>query len=321
MARGWVKVLRGTAIWTGRVLLGFVAMLTLAVGFGTPAEDAQKLRVFNESVGKWQKNPDFRKVQVEYVDQGSDSMRTHFAFCETTKGIMFLRSLPGLPDHLKVNDTSLNHYINFTRGPLSAYMHLTTEQGMDDTLKMLKDLGAKTDPTDADIREFLHQYKMHNPVVDDAGACASVRSLLRDVDPGRGFVVKDNVAAKLRPHIVAVATSLGYPTNPADMTPAQQMRVWTLLDAEVKETDYELWRTKQVNDWLNGVWAQVYGTMYASVIGPSLTVREVSRIAGPLMVIALAGLMVHRKRRKLGVEETGLPGQLAMEGGKPDGEA
>ena len=90
--------------------------------------------------------------------------------------MIFLRSLPGLPEHLRVNDTSYAHYTNFTRGPLSAYMHLTREQGLADTLKMLKELGAKDAPTDDDVREFLRQYKLHYAVVTDAGAVASVRA-------------------------------------------------------------------------------------------------------------------------------------------------
>src|SRR3954467_406872 len=109
---GWVK---STGVWTGRVLLSVIILFAIGMGFGTSSADAERMRLFADSVERWQHNPDFRKVQIEYVEQGSDAMRTTTCFVGTTKGIMWLRSLPGLPPHLKVNDTSYNHYVNFTR--------------------------------------------------------------------------------------------------------------------------------------------------------------------------------------------------------------
>src|SRR6266550_5370301 len=105
-------------IWSARVLLSLVILFALAIGFGTGGADAEKMRLFADAVDRWQHNPDFREVQVEYVEMGSDAMRTRACFINTTKGIMWLRSLSGLPEHLRVNDTSLAHYNDFTRGPL-----------------------------------------------------------------------------------------------------------------------------------------------------------------------------------------------------------
>src|SRR4051812_8580939 len=166
---GFVRgVKRWTAVvgkWGARFTLAVLIVLLMAVGFGTDAHEAAKMRQFADSVERWQTNPEFRRGQIEYVEMGSDAMRSHLAFVPGTKAVIFLRSLPGLPEHLRVNDTSYAHYTNFTRGPLSAYMHLTKEQGMADTLKMLKPLGEKDAPTDDDIREFLRQYKLHYAVV------------------------------------------------------------------------------------------------------------------------------------------------------------
>jgi hypothetical protein len=304
--------------WGARCSLVLVIMFLLAVGFGTDAHEAAKMRQFADSVERWQTNPEFRRVQIEYVEMGSDAMRSRLAFVPGTKAVIFLRSLPGLPEHLRVNDTSYAHYTNFTRGPLSAYMHLTREQGLGDTLKMLKALGSKDAPTDDDVREFLRQYKLHYPVVTDAGAVASVRALLNDVDAGRSFAVQDGVAERLVPHIAEVAKGLGYPTDVKEMTPDAQLEVWHMLDAQIRDTDYELWRTKQVNDWLNGVWAQVYGTMYSGLINPVLTLREFGRFGGPIMLMSWIGVVGWRRWREK-LEEEGAAGvgpRLALEGGE-----
>src|SRR6266550_4418370 len=232
-------------IWSARVLLSLVILFALAIGFGTGGADAEKMRVFADAVDRWQHNPDFRQVQIEYVEMGSDAMRSKLGFVDSKTVIMWLRSLPGLPDHLKVNDTSFAHYTNFAYGPLSAYMHLTAEQGLTETLKMLGYLGNKEQLTDEDIRRFLAEFKLHNPVASDAGAVESVRSLVNDVDAGRKFQIDTNLSARIIPHIAAVAQRLGYPVQIAQMDPWAQREVWQMLDDEIRQSDYELWRTKQ----------------------------------------------------------------------------
>jgi hypothetical protein len=294
-----------------------VILFAFTVGFGTSNADAARMREFSDAVARWQHNPDFRQIQVEYVEMGSDAMRTDVCFVDSTRAVLALRSLPGLSKDWAINDTSLAHYTHFRQGPLSAYMHLTREQGLTDTLKMLEYLGAKSDLNDDDIRGFLKQYKLYYPVACDTGAVASVRSLINDVDLGRALAVRDAVADRLVPHIAAVAKSLGYPADLKAMTPDAQLEVWHMLDSQVRETDYELWRTKQVNDWLNGVWAQVYGAMYAVAINPTLRLREIGRVAGPLMLMIWVGLGLWRWRREtLEGQAAGaaVPPQLALEG-------
>jgi hypothetical protein len=309
--------------WTGRGALVIVILFLLAVGFGTSGTDATRMRQFSDAVERWQHNPDFRQIQQEYVEMGSEAMRTDVCFVDSTRVVLALRSMPGLSRDWAINDTSVAHYTHFRQGPLSAYMHLTREQGLSDTLKMLQYLGSKSDPSDEDVRDFLKQYKLYYPVASDAGAVASVRSLINDVDPGRALAVRDGVAERLLPHIAAVAKSLGYPEDVKAMTPDAQLEVWHMLDREVRETDYELWRTKQVNDWLNGVWAQVYGAMYTCAINPTLTLREFGRAGGPLLVMAWVGMGLWRKRREM--DEVGGQGavgpRLALEGGDEMGKA
>jgi hypothetical protein len=285
------------AVWGFRVVLSLTILFGLAVGFGTSGSDAEKMKVFADSADRWQHNPDFRKVQIEYAEQGSEAMRTKVAFIDTTRDILFLRSLPGIPEEDRINDTSLAHYTDFTHGPLTAYMHLTGEQGLKDTLKSIGYLGSKEPLTDDDIRGFLSGYKLPRPVATDAGAVKSVRSLFNDVDASRAFKMEQNVGPLITPHIAAIAKSMGYPTDMNDMNPAEQLAVWQKLDGEIRDTDYELWRTKQVNDWLNGVWAQVYGTMYSGLINPVLKLRETGRVAGPMLLMAWVGFGLWRKKR------------------------
>jgi hypothetical protein len=306
--KAWSK---GTGKWGARILLSLLILFALLMGFGTDSRDAEKLREFSDSVEHWQHNPDFRQVQIEYVEQGSDAMRTKTAFVDTTRAILWLRSIPGLPDDLKINDTSLAHYTSFAKGPLSAYMRLTGEQGMADTLKMLRDLASREKISDADVREFLSQYKMPRPIIADAGAVESVRSLCNDVDPTRTFVVQKDVGALLIPHIATVAKQLGCPPDINKMNPDEQREVWDMLDSEIHETDYELWRSKQVNDWLNGVWAQVYGTMYSGLINPTMTVREVGRVGGPMMLMAWVGFGLWKRKRELAEEAGAVAPRLA----------
>lgn len=298
MSSGWV---RRTGLWTGRVLLGMVIVFALAVGYGTTAGDAEKMRVFGEATHRWQTNPDFRKVEIEYVELGATAMNTKAAWISTTQGIIWLRSIPGLPAHIAVNPTSRAHYDNFTRGPLSAYLHLTDETsgGMKDTIKMLKYLVERGDLSDEGVRrDMLQKYTFPGyTVAMDAGAAQSVRRLVDDVDPSRGFQFDDNMRERYRSHIAAVAASLGYPTEVSAMTAEQQSTVRAQLDAHIKEADYELWRSKQVNDWLNGLWAQVYGTMYGMLIQPTITVRAWGRVVGPTLLLTWIALAWWKRRR------------------------
>jgi hypothetical protein len=311
--------LKKIALWSGRVAMAVVILFAFGIGFGTPQADAEKMRVFADAVERWQHNPDFRKVQVEYVELGSVAMNTKACFVNTTAGIMWLRSCPGLPAHLAVNPTSQAHYDNFTRGPLSAYLHLTDETsgGLADTIKMIKYVTRNPNPTYDDIRnDLLLNYKFDGyKVAADAGAVASVRRLMDDVDFSRDLTITGDVRSRYVPHIQALAQRLGYPTDVKQMTFAQQGVVREQLDDAIRDADYELWRTKQVNDWLNGLWSQVYGTMYSGLIARTLMLRDAGRVLGPVMVMGWIALAWYRRRREAEAVLPGLQPQLAIEGG------
>ena len=138
---------------------------------------------------------------------------------------------------------------------------------------------------------------MDFPLAKDDGAARSLEMLVRDVEPGRPFVVRENIAPLLRPHIAAVAAQLGFPPEPERMTPDQQQAVLERLDGHVRYNDPELWRTKQVNDFSGGIWAQVYGPPYNILIVPYLKATVVCRyvLAGMFLFLILKGIRTRRK--------------------------
>jgi hypothetical protein len=303
-----------------RVIAAAVILLALGIGFGTPAADVAKMRVFADAVERWQHDPDFRKAQVEYCELGSDAMRVKVCFVSGTDAIMFLRSLPGLPKHLAVNPTSQAHYDSFTAGPLSSYLRVSDEQGTAGIIPKVEELGAMAPVSDDDVRKFLGGFQLNAPIVRDAGAVRSVRSLLNDTDAGRKFAVRDKVPDRLLAPIASIAAELGYPGDCKQMTVAQQAEVWKRLDDHVRQTDYELWRAKQVNDFLNGVWAQGYGPDYLRAIDGVLMARDVCRVAAPVALMLWVGVALYRRRR---ANAAGSPvandlaeGRLALEGGE-----
>src|SRR5439155_14486252 len=137
--------------------------------------------------------------------------------------------LPGLPSSLALSPTSASHYRDFTEGEFSAYLHLAGEQGTGDGVAMLENLVKNGEPTDDEIRAFLRSFKLPYPISTDAGAVASVRALLSDTNPRRPFAVRGPISALI-----------------------PRMSDLRQLDDHLRSSDPELWRTKQVSDFLAG---------------------------------------------------------------------
>ena len=70
----------------------------------------------------------------------------------------------------------------------------------------------------------------------------------------------------------------------------QQLALLRALDKELRQRDPERWRTKQVSDFLSGIWAQGYGMMYADAI----RAVRVARIAGRVIVVLFVALTIAR---------------------------
>ena len=160
--------------------------------------------------------------------------------------VMAFRSIPKLPAHLAVNDTSAAHYEAFSRGDVSAYLHLASEQGFADGVELIERLAARQPLTDDDIVAFLAGFKLPVPTVSDAGAVAGVRRLLADVGPGR-FTVRSDVATPLRSHVLG---------NLAAMTRAETAKLRAVEDSLTTAPGTYDWKTqasiaRQVADaWL-----------------------------------------------------------------------
>ena len=320
MGRDWRrKLLRGLR-WT--VVLGALILIAL-LGYGISSRDARRMQTFCNGVTAWQTNPEFRHVGLEYCELSSLAMRTRPFGVSATRLVMALRSIPNLPDDLKANSSSLTHYQFFSHGPLSAYLFLSAEQDVDDMTGMLQELAQrKASISDEDARAFLESFKINPPPVTDAGALASVRKLMVDINPAKPFAIRKPVTFLLTTHIHAVMARKGYPMALKDLSVQQEEVVWSELDAEVKANDYELWRTKQVNDFLDGIWARYGETYQSKLIGPMLKIRAVCRPAAPILIVL--ALWWFWRKRKAGDEvapapvaattpilNTGVPNQAA----------
>jgi hypothetical protein len=188
---------------------------------------------------------------------------------------------------LRAVGTSEEHYREFAKGPLSSYIHLIGEQDIPAAAKSIEDIGKKS-PTvsDADALAFLESFHLRaNVIATDAGAIKSVQSVLREIDSTKPLEIQTDPRQHLMPHIAAVAKMARMPTTPDAMTPRQQEAVYFNLDEEIRQTDYPLWRTKQVVDLLCGIWGQAYGQTYVEVIQPALTVRMWARDTVRLLLL------------------------------------
>jgi hypothetical protein len=279
---------RRAARRTGVVLLiGFCAV-TGAIGFGMTPSDARRVRAFGDAVRSWQHDPDYRAVATQYVTLGVDAMQSRVCGLSAGRLIMAFRSLPGLPDYLAVSDTSAAHYKAFSEGDLSAYLHLSSEQGAADGIAMIEQLGRPKDLTDADLVAFLAGFKLPVPTVTDAGAVAGVRRLLADVDvSAKPFLVRGDVSTSLLS---------GVEGNLATMTRAQQAAEFAQFDAHIRATDPELWRSKQVSDFLAGIWAQGYGQIYLDGINAFSRIQQAARVAF-VVGLLIAVVLIVRSRR------------------------
>jgi hypothetical protein len=294
-----MKFLRQTLhifLWTVAWGLGVAACLA---GFGIDGEDAQALGEFCKGVERWQSEPDFRQVADEYVRLSHAAMNSTPFGIRATNLIMAIRSIPGLGPKYAVSPTSQAHYDDFSRGELSAYLHLCGEQTMDWAIRDLQGI-AQRGADDADVKRFLDSWHMNRPVISDAGAIAGVKRLLVEIDP-TAIETKPHVAGELQSAATDLASRLGYSNDARRLMREQEHKVFERLDADIRVHNVALWRQKQISDLCCGIWAQTFGGDYVMVIAPTLAARKVGRIAGPVTITVLLLLgtkrIANRKRQ------------------------
>ena len=277
-----------------RVLTGLVVLMFLAMIFGVSPDDEAALRTFETAAVRWQHDPEYRSLAVEYCILADRALRARAFFVSGPTLVLTARSLPFAPHRYAVNATSRRHYGRFSGGPLVAYLFFCGEQSVDQFVGILEAVGKWERPTDADLLRFLDAFHMEYPVCTDAGARQSVATLIRDTHSDEAFRVRKDVGDLLRGHARVLAQELGFPSEPDQMTPEQQLAVLLRLDDYVKQHDYQLWRTKQLNDFCCGVWGQVYAPHYHVIIGPVLALRQVGTWG---LVIMLVWTMFRRSCR------------------------
>ena len=298
----------------GKALLILVMLLVLVIGFGLSPGDQTKLSTFVDSVEQWQSNTEFRQVAAQYVTRGSDAMRSRPMGIRSADWIMWIRSLPVMPKEFAVNDTSRAHYENFSKGPLSAYLHLCTEvellnpDGKGGYLGEFEGrFGKSAQPSNDEVREWLKGLKWDYPVIFDDGAVQSLQSAIADVEPYKPFVKKArHIDGLLQPHIAAIAGELSLPTKDVEqMTPIQQYAVIDRLDSYLRQNDRELWRTKQVSDVCGGIWGQVFSPPYLTLLAPYLKIATACRWLAIGLLVAIT-LVYMRRFRRLSRESLGI---------------
>jgi hypothetical protein len=281
---------RRIGLWIVAATLGIVVVVTGALGFGLLPSDAVRLRSFGDAVRRWQANPDHRAVAHEYVTLGVEAMQARWCGVPARDVVMAFRSLPGLPEHLAVNDTSAAHYDAFARGELSAYFHLTGEQGIANGIGMIEQLATHGDVlTDDQIVAFLASFQLPVPTVTDAGAIAGVRRLLADVQPNMPPpLTRTDIAARLLSRVEK---------NLATMTRAEQTAAFATYDAHIRATDPQPWRSKQISDFLAGIWAQGYGQIYLDGINGFFAIQRLARIVFVIALLTCLAIWTKRRRR------------------------
>ncbi len=275
-------------------LLALLVAVTAALGFGMAPTDARRVRAFRDAVHGWQLDPDYRLVSAEYVTLGVEAMQARVCGLSARTLVMGFRSVPKLPAHLAVNDTSAAHYDAFSRGDVSAYLHLASEQGFADGVELVERLARRQPLTDDDIVAFLAGFKLPVPTIADAGAVAGVRRLLADVGTG-SFTVRADVATPVRSHV---------PGNLAALSRAEQAAAFAQLDPDIRAVDLELWRAKQVNDFLAGIWAQGYGQIYLDGIDAFLRLQRAARVLFVFSVAASVWILGRRLVRSTSAAPT-----------------
>jgi hypothetical protein len=280
------RALKGVARAFGVVLLAVLM-------FGVSPDDEAAMRTFENAAVQGESNPEYRAISVEYCVLADAALRTRPFGIPGPALVLGARSLPFAPHRFAVNASSRAHYHYFSGGPLVAYLFFCDEQSVEQFAGILEAIGRKAYLSEADLDGFLGAFHMEYPVCRDAGARQAVATLVRDTRSGEPFKVRKNVGELLLPHVHGLARELGFPEEPARMTPDQQLAVLRRLDDFVKHHDPELWRTKQLNDFCNGIWAQVYGQHYHLIIEPVLVARQV----GTWVVVLMFVGMVRRRRR------------------------
>jgi hypothetical protein len=282
------------------LLVALIALLLAGMTFGISPDDEAAIRSFQTAALRWQHDPEFRSLVVEYCILADSAMRTRPFLVPGPTIVMTARALPFAPHRYAVNPTSQKHYSKFSSGPLVAYLFLCGEQSVDQFVGILENVSRKPQPTQDDLVQFLQAFHMEYPVCQDAGARQSVATLIRDARSQQPFTVRKDVGTLLLPQVRALAAELEFPPEPEQMTPEQQITLLHRLDDYVKQHDYELWRTKQLNDFAGGVWAQVYAPHYHLIIGPALAVRQVGTWG---LLFMLLWALLRRPRRIAVVEK------------------
>src|SRR5438874_1351536 len=105
------------------VLTSLFILLLVAMTFGISPDDEAAMRTFQTAAWRWQNNPEYRSIAVEYCILADSALRTRAFLVRGPTLVLTARSLPFAPHRYALNDTSQIHYSKFSGGPLVAYLY------------------------------------------------------------------------------------------------------------------------------------------------------------------------------------------------------
>lgn len=295
----------------GRALLGMLIVVAFALGYLISPRGYHVMRSFADDVRRWDQACDFRVVCFEYSERGSAATAATLAWVPVGKWVLWLRSLPGLPKAWAANETSAGHYRDFIDGPLTAYLHMADVQGVRDVIPAWQSLARTPDLSHNHLRDAIAGIQLDRPPTTNDSAVASLGTMLDDIDAaGAPMTHLDPPGPAMRAHLPSLLESLGIdPQRVGALTVPEQTRVLYALDDHIRSVDPQLWRTKQVADFLSGVWGQSYGHEYLILIDPLTIVRPIAQALLPALI--LLGIVLRLRSRGAAVGTDGTSGAVA----------
>ncbi|HMO26877.1 MAG TPA: hypothetical protein PKB10_11465 [Tepidisphaeraceae bacterium] len=302
---------RAWATRIGRAMLLAMMVVSFSIGYLISPRDYHMMRAFADDVRRWDHACDFRVVCFEYSERGSAATAATLAWVPVGKWVLWLRSLPGLPRAWAATETSAGHYHDFIDGPLTAYLHMADVQGVRDVIPVWQDLARTPDLSHDHLRAAIAGILLDRPPTTNDSAVRSLGTLLDDIDAaGAPMTHLDPPGVAIRSHLPALLDQLGIDRRRASsLTVSEQTCVLYALDDHIRAVDPELWRTKQVADFLSGVWGQSYGHEYLILIDPLTLARPIGQALLP--VLLLIGIVLRVRSRAAPDATDGTGGAVA----------
>jgi hypothetical protein len=226
-----------------------------------------------------------------------------------------VRSAPMMPENMRWNPDSGDHYTRFAAGPLSAYSQYSNEfqdslpnswlnklRGdlNSEPIKNLSHLLKNKNLTSEQVAESLKTLGFSNQISeskDTQQAIATLRDQIKSVGSGnnqnfRNFKEEINtgIIDYLKANGVSVPDSKSLNGHSIDkiVSPEIQKKLFPGFDDYLKKTNPDLWTKKQYSDFLSGTRVSTWGPVYGRMMQASQGFQNAGKAVG--LGVAGAGL-------------------------------